>query len=65
MRKAEMEKALKLLQKGESPEKVLESFSIALTNKFLHAPSHALNQSHGDEHAKLEDTLKQLYQIKS
>ena len=65
IRKAEMEKALKLLQKGESPEKVLESFSIALTNKFLHAPSHALNQSHGDEHAKLEDTLKQLYQIKS
>lgn len=65
MRKAEMEKALKLLQKGESPEKVLETFSIALTNKFLHAPSHALNQSHGEEHAKLEDTLKQIYQIKS
>ncbi len=65
MRKAEMDKALKLLQKGEAPEKVLEAFSIALTNKFLHAPSHALNQSHGEEHAKLEDTLKQIYQIKS
>lgn len=65
MRKAEIEKALKLLQKGETPEKVLEAFSIALTNKFLHAPSHALNQSHGEDHAKLEDTLKQIYQIKS
>ncbi len=65
MRKAEMEKALKQLQKGENPEKILETLSIALTNKFLHAPSHALNQSHGEEHAKLEDTLKQLYQIKS
>ena len=61
----ETEKALKQLQKGESPEKVLEALSIALSNKFLHAPSHALNQSHGEEHAKLEDTLKQLYQIKS
>lgn len=65
MRKAEIEKALKQLQKGETPEKILEALSVALTNKFLHAPSHALNQSHGEEHAKLEDTLKQLYQIKS
>jgi glutamyl-tRNA reductase len=65
LRKAETEKALKQLQKGENPEKVLEALSIALSNKFLHAPSHALNQSHGEEHAKLEDTLKQLYQIKS
>lgn len=64
-RKAELEKALKQLQKGESAEKVLEAFSSGLTNKFLHAPSHALNQSHGEEHAKLEDVLKQLYQIKS
>ncbi len=65
LRKIETEKALKQLQKGESPEKVLEALSIALSNKFLHAPSHALNQSHGEEHAKLEETLKQLYQIKS
>lgn len=65
MRKVEIEKALKQLQKGESPEKALEALSVALTNKFLHAPSHALNQSHGEEHAKLEDVLKQLYQIKN
>jgi glutamyl-tRNA reductase len=64
-RKAELEKALKLIQKGESAEKVLEALSNALTNKFLHAPSHALNLAHGDEHARLELTLKQLYQIKS
>ena len=64
-RQTELEKALKLIQKGESPEKVLEALSNALTNKFLHAPSHALNQAHGDEHAKLENILKQLYQIKN
>lgn len=65
MRLAELEKALKLIQKGESPEKVLETLSNALTNKFLHAPSHALNQSHGQEHTHLESVLRQLYNIKS
>ena len=65
MRQIELEKAIKLIQKGESPEKVLEALSNALTNKFLHAPSRALNQAHGDEHAKLENILKQLYQIKN
>ncbi len=65
MRQTELEKALKLIQKGESPEKALEAMSLALTNKFLHAPSHALNLAHGDEHAKLEIILKQLYQIKN
>jgi glutamyl-tRNA reductase len=64
-RQTELEKAIKLIQKGESPEKALEALSNALTNKFLHAPSHALNQAHGDEHAKLENILKQLYQIKN
>ena len=64
-RQAEFEKALKLMQKGESPEKALEALSNALTNKFLHAPSQALNLAHGDEHAKLENILKQLYQIKN
>ena len=64
-RQTELTKALKLIQKGESPEKALEALSNALTNKFLHAPSHALNQAHGDEHVKLENILKQLYQIKN
>lgn len=64
MRVAEFEKALKLIQKGESPEKALEMLSLAITNKFLHAPSHALNQSHGDEHERLEQLLRHIYQIK-
>jgi glutamyl-tRNA reductase len=64
-RQSELEKAIKLIQKGESPEKALEALSNALTNKFLHAPSNALNLAHGDDHAKLENILKQLYQIKT
>lgn len=64
VRKTELGKALKLIQKGESAEVVLEALSNSLTNKFLHAPSHLLNQTHGDEHAKLEQIVRQLYQIK-
>jgi glutamyl-tRNA reductase len=65
MRKTELEKALKLIQKGETPEKALEHLSNALTNKFLHAPSHALHHSYGDEHVRLEQILRHLYQIKN
>jgi len=65
IRKAELEKAIKLIQKGESPEKTLELLSNALTNKFLHAPSHALNNAQGDEHDRLEMILRHLYQIKT
>ncbi|MES2578911.1 MULTISPECIES: glutamyl-tRNA reductase [Methylotenera] len=64
VRKNEFEKALKLIQKGENPAIVLEALSNALTNKFLHAPSHLLNQTHGDEHARIEQIVRQLYQIK-
>ncbi|MDG1445576.1 MAG: glutamyl-tRNA reductase, partial [Methylophilaceae bacterium] len=63
MRTAELDKALKLIQKGESPEKALEMLSLAITNKLLHAPSHALNQSHGDAHLELEQLLRHIYQI--
>lgn len=65
MRQTELEKAIKLIQKGEKADVVLEALSQALTNKFLHAPTSALNLAHGDDHAKLENILKQLYQIKN
>lgn len=45
MRRHEVEHAMKLLAKGEAPEKVLEALSQRLTNKFLHAPTQALNQA--------------------
>jgi glutamyl-tRNA reductase len=64
MRQAELAKAMKLIQKGENPEKALEYLSQALTNKFLHAPSHALNSAQGETHEQLEAVLKNLYQIK-
>ena len=48
MRRHEMEHALKLLAKGEDPAAVLEHLSHRLTNKYLHAPTQALNQSEAD-----------------
>ena len=52
-RRHEMEHALKLLAKGESPDKVLEQLSHRLTNKFLHAPTQALNSVEADERETL------------
>lgn len=60
-RMAELKKAIKLIEKGENPEKALEMLSNAITKKLIHAPSHALNQSHGDEHAKIEALIRQIY----
>jgi glutamyl-tRNA reductase len=65
LRVSELEKAQRLLAKGEDPVAVIEALSNALTNKFLHAPSHALNHSTGHEHEQLEMLLRQLYQIKT
>ena len=62
-RRHEVEKALRLLAKGENPEKVLEAMSNSLTNKFLHAPTHALNQAQsGDRDAFLE-VIHRLYHL--
>ncbi len=62
-RRHELDKALRLLAKGERSEKVLESMSLALTNKFLHAPTHALNQVQGDDRAKFLDVVHRLYHL--
>jgi len=62
-RRAEMEKALRALAKGENAEKVLESLSSALTNKFLHAPTQALNQATSTERDGMLETVHRLYRL--
>ncbi|ADE10497.1 glutamyl-tRNA reductase [Sideroxydans lithotrophicus] len=64
-RRSEMEKALRLLAKGESPEKVLESLSASLTNKFLHAPTHALNQAQANEREAILEAVHRIYRLHS
>ena len=63
MRRHEMEHALKLLARGEAPEKVLEQLSQRLTNKFLHAPTQALNLAEGDERAELQHAAERLFHL--
>ncbi|WP_412478853.1 glutamyl-tRNA reductase [Azonexus sp. IMCC34839] len=65
MRRHEMEHALKLLAKGEAPEKVLEQLSQRLTNKFLHAPTQALNAAEGGERSELQTAAARLFHLHS
>lgn len=61
MRRHEMEHALKLLAKGEPAEKVLEHLSHRLTNKFLHAPTQALNQADDTARNDLQGAASRLF----
>jgi glutamyl-tRNA reductase len=62
-RRHEVERALKLLAKGDDPQKVLEQLSHSLTNKFLHAPTSALNQAEAGDRDALVAALARLYQL--
>ncbi|HEY0664737.1 MAG TPA: glutamyl-tRNA reductase [Gallionella sp.] len=62
-RRHELEKALKLLARGDDPQRVLEAMSSGLTNKFLHSPTHALNQVNGNEREKFLDVIHRLYHL--
>lgn len=61
LREAEFDRARRRLAHGEDPARVLESFGQALTNKFLHIPSHALNHASGAEREELIQLLTGLY----
>lgn len=62
-RRHELERALRGLSRGEDPKLVLEQLSRALTNKFLHAPTHTLNYAGEDEREQLAEVLRRVYQI--
>jgi len=63
-RRHELERALRLLARGEEPKQVLESLSQGLTNKLMHAPTQALNEATGDERRSLADTLARLFRLR-
>jgi glutamyl-tRNA reductase len=61
MRLIELERARRMLAKGEDVEAVLEALSKGLTAKFLHGPQQALHRAEGDERARLAALLPQLF----
>ena len=62
-RRNEVERALRKLNTGEDPRRVIEALSQALTNKLMHPPTHALNHASEAERAELAALLTRLYQI--
>jgi glutamyl-tRNA reductase len=61
LRLAELDRARKMLAKGEDIDAVLEALSRGLTAKFLHGPQQALHRAEGDERARLASLLPQLF----
>ena len=62
-RRHELDRAMRMLAKGVDPQKVIESLSVGLTNKFLHVPSHALNHANAEERDELVDLVNRLYRL--
>jgi glutamyl-tRNA reductase len=63
MRRHELERAARLLAKGDDPASVLEHLSHSLTNKFLHAPTQALNAVEASEREALVGALTRLHGV--
>ena len=64
-RRHEVERAMRLLARGDDPKQVLESLSQGLTNKLMHAPTQALNEASGDEREGLAAALSRIFRIRS
>jgi glutamyl-tRNA reductase len=61
LRSLELERAKKLLAKGEDPVLVLDALAQGLTNKFLHGSLHALQHAQGEEREALMKILPGLF----
>ena len=57
----ELERARRLLARGEDPAQVLEALSHGLANKLMHPPTQALNEASDEERQALADMLARLY----
>jgi glutamyl-tRNA reductase len=60
-RAAEVQRARKLLAKGDNIEAVLDALSRGLTQKMLHGPMAGLQGTQGDEREALTNTLTRLF----
>ncbi|MFD2365166.1 glutamyl-tRNA reductase [Pseudoduganella sp. GCM10020061] len=61
MRLLELERARRMLARGDDPQEVLDALSKGLAAKFLHGPQQALHRAQGDERARLAALLPQLF----
>jgi glutamyl-tRNA reductase len=63
LREAELKRARRRLAAGEDPQKVLEQLARALTNKFTHAPTHALKIADHDGNTQLLEAARRLFNL--
>lgn len=61
LRAAELERARRMLARGDAPEAVLEQLAHGLTQKYLHGPLAALNRSAGEERKQLLSWVPRLF----
>jgi glutamyl-tRNA reductase len=64
-RRHEIERALRMLARGEDPALVLEALSHGLTNKLLHAPTQALHESDADARAQAREILARISNLRA
>src|SRR5205085_2579308 len=62
-RREELERALRMLARGEDAAKVLDAFSQGLVNKLMHAPTQALNEAVGPEQRALAEIVARLFKL--
>jgi glutamyl-tRNA reductase len=64
VRAAELDRARRMLARGESPDAVLEQLAHGLTQKYLHGPLAALNRSEGEDRKQLLAWMPRLFPSK-
>ena len=62
-RQHEVERAMKMLARGDDPASVLEALSQGLANKLMHAPTQALNEAAGEERQALAASIARLFRL--
>ena len=65
LRDDELDKALKLLQRGDDPQELLRQFARNITNKFLHQPTSSLKQAGEDGQQEQIRWASQLFDVNS
>lgn len=64
MRQAELERALKMLARGDDPQAVLQALSHSLTNKLMHPPTQALTDTSTDDAARVHALISRIYALR-
>jgi glutamyl-tRNA reductase len=65
LRDAELDKALKALEKGAPPQEVIRELARLLTNKLIHAPSVQMKKASADGHSELIQLAEQLFELEA